>query len=156
MKKFMMALVCLMTMVMLTSCGNINEDVMKASEQLEMFSKQCAFDHSEKDTEYMFETIIVKKKRVEKDLVGEVERDAELICAKCFDPVFEKYGEKKTLDALNIYASTQSYKSIEITSKKEFYDAVVVSIVANYSKILKSKVDLKIAEYKAEMLSKRL
>lgn len=163
MKKFAMVFVCLMTMVVFSSCGNVNEDVEKASEQVDTFIIQCAKDHAESDAEQTFNAIVVNKKGAKSinsdSLIKSVSNDGELIFNECFGPLFEKYGEKKTLKALRNYIATKDYKGstvkVEDISKEKIRDAIVANVLAKYTKMYKCNLDLKMSEYKLEMLRKR-
>ena len=161
MKKIIMALVCLMTVVLsFTSCGNVNEDVEKASEQVDTFIIQCAKDHAESHAEQTFNALIANKERINSDsVIKSVSNDGELIFNECFGPLFEKYGEKKTLKALRDYIARKDYKGstvkVEDMSKEKIRDAIVADVLTKYSKMYKCNLDLKASEYKLEMLRKR-
>lgn len=155
-----MAIVCLMTMVVLASCGNVDEDVTIACDKFEEFSKECYLTHAESDSDFLFECTTSKvksslKKEQVDSTIRAVYKDADVVLAKCFEPIFEKYGENETLEALMRFANTKTYKSITINSKKEFYSVCKQTILTNYTKIRDSKLELKLAEYKLEMIRKR-
>ena len=157
MKKLLTFIICLMAIVVsLTSCGNIDEEVNTAFEQCDKFSKQCASQHAEDDANYLWETAIKKQKVNADSVIGALEADADFICVKCFKPIFERYGEAKTLVALNNYANKRTYQNIEITSKKRLYEAIKKVIFESYEKQRESLIEIKKAEYKLEMINKQI
>ena len=85
-----------------------------------------------------------------------VERDADLILSKCFDSLFEKYGEKKVMDAIIKFASTKTYKNIGIASKDDFYSMIRTNIILNYANKLASNIEMKTSELKYDNIMKRI
>ena len=147
-------------MVVMCSCDNqekIQNEVNAAIEQCEYFEKECVIEHAREDADEMRKT---KKKRKKtpnlEDKKKLVERDADLILSKCFDSLFEKYGEKKVMDAIIKFASTKTYKNIGIASKDDFYSMIRTNIILNYTNKLASNIEMKASELKYDNIMKRI
>lgn len=157
MKKLLAFIICLMAIVVsLTSCGNIDEEVNTAFEQCEKYSEQCASQHAEDDAKYLWEAVIKKNKVNADSVIRALETDADLICNKCFGSIFERYGETKTIVALNNYVKRRTYKNIEVTCKEVLYVAIKKTILESYEKKRESLIETKTAEYKLKMINKQI
>lgn len=147
-------------MVVMCSCDNqekIQNEVNAAIEQCEYFEKECVIEHAREDADEMCKAIKKRKKTPNlEDKKKLVERDADLILSKCFDSLFEKYGEKKVMDAIIKFASTKTYKNIGIASKDDFYSMIRTNIILNYTNKLASNIEMKASELKYDNIMKRI
>ena len=157
-----MAIVCLMTMVVFSSCGNIEEDGNAAIEKYEKWSKECAKSNAEENAEDAISCLKSNRKLKESEINKmfarydkEVEADANKIVSRCFDPLFQKYGERRVVEWINNKANEETYRDFKLSSKEEFYDHFKAVITSNYDELYKVNFDLKFSEYKIELLKKR-
>ena len=147
-------------MFVMCSCDNqekIQNEVNAAIEQCEYFEKECVIEHAREDADEMCEAIKKHKKTPNlEDKKKLVERDADLILSRCFDGLFEKYGEKKVMGAIIRFASTKTYKNIEIVSKDDFYSMIRTNIILNYTNKLASNIKMKASELKYDIIMKHI
>ena len=151
-----MAIVCLMTMVLLTSCGNIEEDGNIAIEKFEKWRGECVKEHAESDVDEIIKAIKESKSNQAAEYIPNffksVEDDIKLIISKTFDPLFDKYGEKKVLAWLENKASEETYKEIKLNSKEELYNSLINASISMYSEKYHDKFELEGLKLKTDMI----
>ena len=155
MKKLFMAIVCLMTMVIFTSCDSqekIEEEVNAAIEQYGKFMEQCANKHIEDNIELLKN----KKKSDTKQLIQELKEEISAINSKCFDKLFDKYDENKVLFAVNKWFNSIRYEDIDIKSKEQFYDGLVLIGIRYYSNSFENRAKEEILKLEMELTDKKI
>ena len=151
MKKIMFFIVA----VLMCACDSqekIQSEVNAALEQYEQFSTECIAEHARENVDKACDAIKKHKKRPDSEIEKKVvENDADLIISKCFDNLFEKYGEKKVIEAIINFVSTKTYKNVEIESKDDFYKLLHNFILVGYLKKYNSNLEYKLLESNLEL-----
>lgn len=151
-------------MVLFTSCRNIEKDGAVTLEKLHKWSNLCISTHIDSDVE---ETIQSLKSNLNKNKKNKayrasveamydkfnksIDEDADLLITKCLDPLFDKYGEEKTLEWVN-----KQFNDYVFTSKEELYSITKKCIKKEYSDGYDSKLRVKVIELESELISKNI
>ena len=152
MKKIMFFIVA----VLVCACDSqekIQSEVNAAFEQYETFAMECSREHAKEDANEKVKAITSHKSHPSQEkLTMAVENDANLIASKCFDKLFDKYGEVNVINAVKTFAAGKTYKEVDISSKTELYRKLRESILINYFNILASNLEIKKLNMELEMI----
>jgi hypothetical protein len=143
-------------MVFVCSCDTkekVQKEVNASLEQYEMFAMECVKDHAKDDCKKSVEAIRSHKKKVSTDdILKDVMKDSEAINSKCFDHLFDKYGEEMVIEAIKNFASSKTYKEIEIKSKDDFYERLNESLKLMYMHEYTSNLETEKLNLELELL----
>lgn len=122
MKKSILLFVSIIALASCGNTGNIENDVINAFELSEKYVNQCANHYY--DESYR---LVKGSKTIDDSTLNEMEKNIENdvngIIKKVFDPLFEKYGDEKTLVAINEFIDKESYKAYndELFEKRDTF-----------------------------------
>ena len=164
MKKVIFFIVAVFVMCSCDNYEKIQSEVNAAFDKYEQFSTECITEHAKENVDKVCDAIKKHKKIPDSEVEEKVvEKDADLIISKCFDDLFKKYGEKKVIEAIIKFASTKTYKNVEIESKDDFYESLHDAILVGYwnkcSSNLKTKTleaDIEFCKLKSDRIIKQL
>ena len=120
MKKIIVLMVSVIALVSCDNSSKIEKDINAALELSEKYVNQCANHYY--DESYR---LVKSSKTIDDSTLNEmkknIENDAKDIMNKVFEPLFEKYGEEKTIKKLNEIANKDYYKSCDLGEDAESF-----------------------------------
>ena len=134
------------------SCGNVEEDVKKACDEITLYGNQCSEKYYD-----MFLNLPTDDGNKYKKELGHLQdsfkiwmqKDAEEITSKVFDKLFEKYDEKEVINVLNEINDKEYYKAEPFKDKEELYKRSVNALMGQFCE--RARIGLQISESECQM-----
>lgn len=141
------------------SCGNVENDVKKAYDEISLYGNQCSEKYYDMNVNLPTDDgnkFCKEMHHIQDSLEIWAQKDAEEITSKVFDKLFDKYGEKEVINALNEIFDKEYYKAEPFKDKEELYERSVNALISQF--IERARIGLQISgsECKINMIKKSM
>lgn len=134
------------------SCGNVEEDVKKACDEITLYGNQCSEKYYDMNVNLPTDDgnkFCKAMHHIQDSLEIWTQKDAEEITSKVFDKLFDKYGEKEVINVLNEINDKAYYKAEPFKDKEDLYKRSVDRLMAQF--IERARIGLQISGSECEM-----
>ena len=141
------------------SCGNVENDVKKAYDELSLYGNQCSEKYYDMYVNIPTDDgnkFTKELKHMQDSFKIWMQKDAEEITSKVFDKLFDKYDEKEVINLLYEICDKDYYKVEPFKDKEDLYKRSVDGLMGKFCE--RAMIGLQIAESecKTNMIEKAI